>query len=112
MREKSHKYNLSNDSDADDSDVSSSASSSSHGQHVIDVRVSNSDIGSLNELIASMLGISAKETLSLSNLVLIKTDGNTYYVLHFLDMLVRRSLLCTRPGRLSTYSIALTFVTI
>jgi predicted ATPase len=60
---------------------------------ITDISVTGLDMMSLNELVASMLGMHEGDTQSLSTLVWNKTDGIPFYALSFVDMLRTTDLL-------------------
>ena len=74
-------------------DVAPSADDSDRVAQMTDIAVRGLDIVSLNQLLASMLGMDDSDTQALSTLVWNKTDGIPFYALSFVDMLRTTELL-------------------
>jgi predicted ATPase len=100
------KYNLSNEAGAEsahDGSTISQSSSSTHQAIITEIVVTGLDVGSLSQLIGSVLGMKGDDTVSLSRLVLNKTNGNAFYALNFLDMLLCKELLSKTDDGLWTW---------
>ena len=76
-----------------DDDFVPSTDDSDRVAEITDISVPGLDIVSLNQLVASMLGMNDSDTQALSTLVWKKTDGIPFYALSFLDMLRTTDLL-------------------
>jgi predicted ATPase len=88
-------YRLTDDTALSDDDVSRSSSSSIYSIRITDIALHCLDAMQLNELISITLEMESSSTMSLSQLIWKKTDGNPFYVLNFLETIHRRGLLST-----------------
>lgn len=59
----------------------------------IEIEVGDLDGDSLNEMVSALLGANEEETRDLSELILLKTHGNPFFVEQYLDILQQKGLL-------------------
>jgi predicted ATPase len=88
------KYNLADDTILGD-DVFSSSSRSIYTACITDIALRCLDAIQINELISIKLGMVSSSTMSLSQVICKKTNGNPFFVLIFLETIHRRGLLST-----------------
>jgi predicted ATPase len=88
-------YNLADDMVQGDDAVSSSSISSMYSARITDIALGCFDAIQLNEFISVILEMESSSTMSLSQFIWKKTDGNPFFALNFLETINSKGLIST-----------------
>jgi predicted ATPase len=92
------KYHLVTRDKDDENSASSTSTELNYSASVTNMAIDCLDITQVNHLVSMKLGMDILSTQSLSHLVMKKTGGNPFFVLNFLEMLSKNSLLKNLHG--------------